>query len=323
MSTVALTGGSGIVGGAVLRHLIDRGDDVRVLSRSPEFSGRVQAMGGTAVPGSLFDGGVVRLCEGAEVLFHVAGVNELCPRDPSAMERVNVEGTRHALAAAESAGVRRVVVTSSAVSLGERRGVVANELTEHRGRFHSHYARTKVRQEEAAFSWPGPVEVVCVNPSSVQGPGRVTGTGALLLRAVAGRLPVLPDVAISIVDIDDCARGHLLAAEHGVAGERYVLNGFTVSARRAIELLGRATGTTPSTRVVPAAPMRVVAAVVRRLERVVPLPAPFCSEALDTIAFGHRYDGRRATIELGLEYTDPEDTLGRFVSWARDEGHLP
>lgn len=322
MTTVAITGASGVVGGALLTHLLERGDDVRVLSRTRGFSEEVVALGATPVAGSLFDGGVVRLCEGAEVLFHVAGVNELCVEDPSEMERVNVEGTRHALAAAEQAGVRRMVLTSSAVTLGERRGQVANELVAHRGSFHSHYERTKFLQEEAAFSWAGSVEVVCVNPSSVQGPGRATGTGALLLRAIEGTLPVLPNVPISIVDIDDCARGHLLAAEHGAPGERYVLNGFTVSTKRALDLLGRVVGETPSTRVVPSAMIRVAAKALRRVERVRRLPAPFCAEALDTISFGHRYDGRRATIELGLEYTDPADTLGRFVEWARAEGHL-
>jgi dihydroflavonol-4-reductase len=199
---------------------------------------------------------------------------------------------------------------------------VANELTEHRGSFHSHYERTKVLQEEAAFSWPGSVEVVCVNPSSVQGPGRATGTGELLLRAVGGTLPALPNVSISIVDIDDCARGHLLAAERGVAGERYLLNGFTVSSRRALELLGRVVGEKPSTAILPASVVRAAAKVARRVERVRRLPAPICAEALETIAFGHRYDGRRATLELGLEYTDAEETLRRFVEWAREEGHL-
>lgn len=322
MTTVAITGASGVVGGAVLSHLLARGDEVRVLSRSQEFSEEVAARSATPVAGSLFDGGVVRVCEGAELLFHVAGVNELCVDDPAEMERVNVEGTRHALAAAEQAGVRRVVVTSSAVTLGERRGQVANELVEHRGSFHSHYERTKFLQEEAAFSWSGSVEVVCVNPSSVQGPGRATGTGALLLRAIEGRLPALPNVPISIVDIDDCARGHLLAAERGTPGERYVLNGFTVTTKRALELLGRVVGEAPSVRVVPASAIRLAAKALRRVERVKRLPAPLCAEALETIAFGHRYDGRRATLELGLEYTEPEETLRRFVEWARSEGHL-
>ena len=72
----------------------------------------------------------------------------------------------------------------------------------------------------------------------------------------------------------------------------------------------------------PSSMIRLLAKALRRVERVRRLPAPFCAEALDTIAFGHRYDGRRATLELGLEYTAPEDTLGRFVDWARAEGHL-
>ncbi|NND83613.1 MAG: hypothetical protein HKN46_00530, partial [Acidimicrobiia bacterium] len=87
-------------------------------------------------------------------------------------------------------------------------------------------------------------------------------------------------------------------------------------------LLGRVVGEQPSTRVLPASAIRVLAKVVKRAERVRRLPAPLCAEALETIAFGHRYDGRRATLELGLEYTEAEETLRRFVDWARTEGHL-
>ncbi|NND85137.1 MAG: NAD-dependent epimerase/dehydratase family protein, partial [Acidimicrobiia bacterium] len=82
MTTVAITGASGVVGGSVLTHLLERGDDVPVLSRNPGFSEEVAGRDATPIPGSLFDGGVVRLCEGADLLFHVAGVNELCVDDP-------------------------------------------------------------------------------------------------------------------------------------------------------------------------------------------------------------------------------------------------
>ncbi len=317
-----LTGGSGIVGGAVLRHLLAAGHEVRALSRSDTFTARLLDLGAQPVPGGLFDEAMSRACDGADLVFHVAGVNEMCPRDPGEMERVNVDGTRLVLHSAEQAGVRRAVVTSSAVTLGEAKGEVGDEATQHRGWFLSHYERTKTMAELVALQWPGDLEVVCVNPSSVQGPGRATGTGKLLLRAVKGKLPFLPDVPISVVDIDDCAIGHLLAAENGVPGERYVLNGFSVSTGEAIAQLTAVTGIGLRTRIFPAVTTRVLSKVLGVVERVINLPEPLCPEMLATMSFGHLYDGGRATRELGLEYRSAEDTLRRFVRWAAAEGML-
>lgn len=306
----------------MLRHLMDAGYEVRALSRNEVFSTYLRAIRVRPVLGGLFDEALVTACQGADVVFHVAGVNEMCSRDPGHMERVNVDGTRLVLDAAERAGVRRVVVTSSAAALGEAKGEVGDETTRHRGSFHSHYERTKTMQEMVALQWPGETEVICVNPSSVQGPGRATGTGQLLLRAVRGKLPLLPDIPISIVDIDDCAAGHLLAADRGMPGERYVLNGFTVSTSEAIELLSVLTGTRPRVRTFPARGAAALSHVAGAIERLVRLPPPFCKEMLATLAFGHRYDGSRATRDLGLEYRTAGETLGRFIDWARDEGLL-
>ncbi len=317
-----LTGGSGVVGGAVLFHLLAAGHEVRALSRTDAFSAKLRALGAVPVPGGLFDGAVGRACEGAELLFHVAGVNALCPRDPDEMERVNVDATRLVLHAADQAGVRRAVVTSSAATLGEERGAVADESSRHRGWFLSHYERTKTMQEHVALQWPGDLEVVCVNPSSVQGPGRATGTGRLLLRAAQGRLRLLPDVPISIVDIDDCAAGHLLAADRGEPGGRYVLSGFTTGVTEAIDLLGEVTGRPLEVRTVPAGVVGAAARITGFVERVVPLPGPLCAESLRTLSFGHRYDGTRATRDLGLEYRSARHTIERFVDWATAAGHL-
>ncbi len=322
MSVVALTGGSGVVGGEVLLHLLAAGHEVRALSRDDAFAAKLRGLGAQPIPGGLFDDAMSRACAGADLLFHVAGVNQLCSRHPEEMERVNVDGTRLALHAAEQAGVRRAVVTSSAAALGEVKGAVGDETTRHRGWFLSHYERTKTMQELVALSWPGDLEVVCVNPSSVQGPGRVTGTGRILLRAAKGKLPVLPDVPISIVDIDDCAAGHILAGERGVPGQRYVLNGSTLGGRDALDLISEVTGAALRTRVIRPRTVGMAARVAGLVERVVRLPEPVCAEMLSTLAFGHRYDGTRATRELGLAYRPAADTLRRFVEWARSAGHL-
>jgi dihydroflavonol-4-reductase len=149
------------------------------------------------------------------------------------MYRANVDGTRNVIRAAQARGVRRIVYTSSAIVLGEEKGTVGSETSPHRGRHLSHYERSKFEAERVAFAEARDVELVVVNPSSVQGPGRATGTGGLILDVVNGKLPLMVDSTLSVIDIDDCARGHTLAEERGEPGRRYVLNGFSVSVREA------------------------------------------------------------------------------------------
>lgn len=318
-----VTGGSGVVGGAVVRHLVAGGHRVRALARSSEAAHEVAELGAEPVAGSIFD--QTALAAGmaaADVAFHVAGVNEMCVKDPGWMFRVNVDGTRRLLEVASDVGLPRVVVTSSAATLGEEHGTIGDEGSVHRGWFLSDYERSKYLQEQAALEHRGSTEVVCVNPSSVQGPGRATGTGRIILDVLAGRIPVLPDVPLSMVDIDDCAVGHLLAAEHGAPGQRYVLSGFTMTTREAISLLARRTGMDPKVRFLPERVTRALAAGASGVERVATLPPPFCAEMVRTMAFGHTYDGSRARSGLGLDYRPAELTFERLVAWFRAEGLL-
>ncbi len=154
---------------------------------------------------------------GCELLYHVAGINTLCPDDPAALFHVNVRGAETAVRAAARAGVRRVVLTSSAASLGEAHGTVGREDTPHRGTYLSVYERSKHEGELAAFAAArrAGVELVSVNPSSVQGPGRAGGTGRIMIAYLNGRLRAFVDTQISIVDIADCVEAHVLAAERG------------------------------------------------------------------------------------------------------------
>jgi dihydroflavonol-4-reductase len=318
-----VTGGSGVVGGAVIRHLVAEGHRVRALARSSEAAHEVADMGAEPVPGALSDrAALADGMTGAEVAFHVAGVNEMCVKDPGWMFRVNVDGTRRLLEVADDVGIPRVVVTSSAAALGEERGTIGTEASEHRGWFLSEYERSKYLQERAALEHRGPTEVVCVNPSSVQGPGRATGTGRIILDVLGGRIPVLPDAPLSMIDIDDCAAGHLLAAEHGAPGQRYVLNGFTMTTREAVALLSRRTGLDPKTRFLPEWVTRAIAAGTTGVERFMTLPEPICAEMVRTMAFGHTYDGGRARTGLGLVYRPAEVTFERLVAWFRAEGLL-
>jgi dihydroflavonol-4-reductase len=318
---VAVTGGSGVVGTAVVRHLVAAGEEVWALARSSESAAKLDGLGAHVVLGDVLDRGAVsRLVEGGRRVFHIAGVNELCSPDPARMWTINVQGALGVLEVSEAAGVERLIHTSSAVTVGEPRGQVGREDTKHRGHFLSEYERSKTVAERLLFNQAGAIEVVAVNPSSVQGPGRSTGTGALLLAGARGNAPFLVDTTFSLVDIDDCARGHLLAAEKGKPGERYLLSGATLTVRQAVHavnhLLGRRRTPWFINPKVVTASAPIAAAVSAVLDRE-PL---LCPESARVLLHGHDYDGTKATRGLGLDYTPFEETLGRALDWFRDEG---
>ncbi|HUY61694.1 MAG TPA: NAD-dependent epimerase/dehydratase family protein, partial [Candidatus Dormibacteraeota bacterium] len=303
---VFLTGGSGFVGGALLERLLTEGRAVRALTRSPAAAERLRAQGAEPVLGDVLDlEGLGRAMRGAGLVFHAAGVNAFCPADPGPMFRANVEGSANVVRAAAVTGVARVVYTSSAATLGEATGTVGDEAAVHRGWFLSAYERSKYEAERRVLEMAATlgVDVVCVNPSSVQGPGRTRGTARWLIRYANGQLGWMVDTQVSLVDIADCTAGHLLAAGAGVAGSRYVLNGATLPVRRLLRVVEEVSGQVHPVRWVPGPVALAGAAMVEAAFRLRRRRPPVCREMMRTLLHGHRYDGSRATRDLGLAYT--------------------
>jgi dihydroflavonol-4-reductase len=320
---VFLTGGSGFVGGALLHRLVARGREVRALARSPEAEQRVRSLGAEAVVGDLGDALALRRgMAGCRVAFHIAGVNAMCLPDPTEMYRANVDGPVEVVRAAAAAGVRRVVHTSSAVTIGEAAGTVGTEQTVHRGSYLSHYERSKHLGEQAVLAEGGRlgVEVVCVNPASVQGPGRTAGTARLLIGYLSGRLRWAVDATLSLVFVDDCSAAHLLVEGRGSPGERYLVSGATLTVRRALEVLGSVMGRDRRIRFLPAWAATAGAALVGGIWGLGGRPAPVCREMARVMRHGAAYDGSRATGELGLVYTPLPDWLRATVEWYREQG---
>jgi dihydroflavonol-4-reductase len=323
VTRVFLTGGSGLIGGALARRLAERGDEVVAMARSDEAERRLAAGGAHVVRGHVLDEDAMAAgMAGCTLAYHVAGVNTMCPADPAALFHVNVRGAEAAVRAAARAGVPRMVLTSSAASLGEAAGTVGSEASAHRGSYLSVYERSKHEGERAAFEAAGRagVELVAVNPSSVQGPGRAGGTGRILIAYLNGRLPAFVDTQISLVDIADCVEGHLLGAERGAPGERYVLNGATLTSRQALDLVAELSGIRRDVRLLPPRVATAAGAVVEAAFRVRGRQPPVCREMVRTLVHGHRYDGSRAQRELGLRYTPVAETLRRTIEWATREG---
>ncbi|WP_354701988.1 Aurachin B dehydrogenase [Paraconexibacter sp. AEG42_29] len=323
MAKVFLTGGSGFIGGQLADRLVARGDEVVGLARSDAAAAALSARGVTAVRGDVLDADAVAAgLAGCELAYHVAGVNSHCPADPDRLLRVNVEGTRTVVEAAAAAGVRRVVFTSSAASLGEAEGTVGTEDCAHRGSYLSVYDRSKHEAEGVAFAAATAhgVEVVALNPSSVQGPPRKGGNGAIIIAYLNGRLRAFVDTHVSVVDVEDVVEAHLLAAERGTSGQRYVLNGATIPSAEALRIVTELSGVEQRVPMIPPPVARAAANAVDLVYRARRRTNPICPARVGTILHGHRYDGSRATRELGLVYTPVAETFRRTMEWAVAEG---
>jgi dihydroflavonol-4-reductase len=328
VTRVFVTGGSGLIGGALVKRLVQRGDEVVALARSDAAAAKLEASGARTVRGDVLDeAALVDGMRGCELVYHVAGINTFCPTDPAQLFHVNVRGAETAVRAAHAAGARRVVLTSSSSTLGEVRGTVGTEDSPHRGSYMSVYERSKHEGEVAAFAAArrAGIELVAVNPSSVQGPGRAGGTGRILIAYLNGKLKAFVETRISLVDIDDAVEGHVLAAERGRPGERYLISGATVTSHEALELVSRISGVRHDVRFLPPFVARIAGAAIEAGFRVRGKKPPVCREMITTMLHGHHYDGSRAVAELGLRYTPVEDTFRRTVEWARAQGlvHAP
>jgi dihydroflavonol-4-reductase len=304
MSEPALvTGGTGFLGRAILERLLEQGERPKALARSDASAQALGELGAEPVRGDVLDfESLAAAMRGSEIVYHAAGANAFCVRDPSP-----------------------IVYTSSAATLGEKKGTVGSEQSPHRGSFLSHYERSKFEAERAVLAAAGEtgVDLVCVNPASVQGPGRATGSTRLLLDYLNGRLKAVVDTTLSLIDIADCTTGHLLAASGGKPGERYVLSGATLTVREGLALLGRLAGIEQPVRTLPPSLAMTVATVVETLAWIRRGSPRICRELARTLTHGHAYDGSKAARELGLRYTPIEETLHRTIAWWIEEGLLP
>lgn len=319
-----LTGGTGFIGNALLKRLLASGWEVVALVRRQEDAARLRAQGANPVVGDLLDQeALARAMQGGDVVYHVAGLNRFCLRDPSSLYQINIEGTRNVLHAAFQQRVAKVIYTSSAATIGEPRGVIAHEETPHRGSFLSHYERSKYQAEQVALSFARlGLPVVVVNPSSVQGPGRLHGTARLILDYLNGKLPVVFGTHVSFVYIGDCVEALIRAEDRGRAGERYLVSGATLTVWEALALAAECTGLHETPRRLPAPLALALGIGAEAFARLLGRSPRLCLEQVRTMLHGHRYESTKAVRELGLSFTPAKEALSRTIQWYVEAGHV-
>jgi len=262
---VFVTGGTGFIGGEIVRQLRARGDEVACLVRNPDKGKKVAALGCELVAGDLGDREAIRAgMEGCDAVIHAAAMYEVgIPKSQhQAMRDANVVGTENVLGAARDAQIGKIVYVSTVGAFGNTHGRVVDESYEHPGKeFTSYYEETKweahkVAQRMMADGLPCTI----VQPGGVYGPGDTSQVADLLEQFLDGKLPLLPfpELGVCMTHVEDIAGGVLLALDKGRVGEDYVISGPVTTMREAIEVVAGISGRKPPRHAMPTALMKAM-----------------------------------------------------------------
>jgi dihydroflavonol-4-reductase len=327
--TTLVTGATGFVGSHVARLLLAAGNRVRVVIRPSSNRRALDGLAVEAVEGDLRDlQSLDRAMRGVERVFHVAADYRLWTRNPDEVYQTNVEGTRRLFEIAAERGVERIVYTSTVATItvpGHGGQLPDEEAQASLDQMIGHYKRSKFMAElEARKAAAAGVPVVIVNPTAPVGPGdwKPTPTGRIIVDFLNGRMPAYVDTGLNVVGVEDVAAGHLLAAERGRIGERYILGARNMTLKEILGVLAAIAGR-PAPRV--------------RLPHTVALAAGYLDEFFARVTgrepqipvegvkmSRHRMfvESDKAERELGYRPSGVEPALAAAVHWYEEHGYV-
>ncbi|HTM18872.1 MAG TPA: NAD-dependent epimerase/dehydratase family protein [Kofleriaceae bacterium] len=323
MKTVLVTGGTGFLGEAVVRRLLEVGGArVRVLARAhaPALDGLdVEIVRGDVTGGGELDTALA----GCDGVFHLAGLVSRDPDDSQRMMRVHVDGTRRVIEQAKAAGVKRVVVASTSGTVAVSKDDQVHDESEGYATevvaAWPYYA-SKVYQEKLAFDLGARlgIEVVCVLPSLLLGPGdrRLSSTGDVR-RFLRRQIPAIPPGGINFVDVRDAAAATVAALDRGRPGERYLLGGPNWTLKEFFGRLERIAKVDAPRLRMGGRPAKWGAIALERLYKVAGKDAPVDRMSVEMAEHFWYVDSSRARRELGFEARDPGLTLIDTVRYLR------
>ncbi|WP_394849200.1 NAD-dependent epimerase/dehydratase family protein [Pendulispora brunnea] len=326
MLKAMVTGASGFVGANVARALVERGRSVRVFVRASSDRGNLEGLDAEVAEGDLRDAeSVARAVRGCDEVYHVAAEYTFWSNEPASMYQSNVQGTKNVMDACLRENVARVVYTSTVGTIGlasidgdamgardERTPLADGQLT-------GHYKRSKFDAEKVALDYVARgLPVVVVNPSAPVGPWdrKPTPTGQILVDFMLGKMPAFVDTGLNIVHVRDVAEGHVLAAEKGRVGERYILGHENLTLARILETLARLTGKRAPTMRIPYGVAYAAGWLSTRLADLVTHRPP--AIPLESVKMAKRYmffSSAKAVAELGLPQTPTERAFADALDW--------
>lgn len=330
---VLVTGGTGFIGANLVRRLLERGDEVRCLIRKPNLC--LEGLPVELVTAPLGDApeqvaALAQACRGCAGIYHVAGLFDPSPEGQERMRQVHVFGTRGLLLAAERAGVRRVVICSSSITVGfggqgapadEDSWLDADAVYGRSGRLRD-YFNTKLQEEQLALGWRG-LEAVVVNPDFILGPWDVKPTSGQLIVTMARRfVPLYPRGGKCFQHVRDCADGHILAMERGQPGRRYLLGNENLSYQEFMTQVAEVVGCRPPLLPLPSTLIGLAGAVGQLGSRIDPHRFAGLDPMVLRAMQQHRYrSARRATEELGVPQTPIRQAIEEAHQWFVEHGY--
>ena len=325
-----VTGASGFVGANLVHALNAQGHEVRALLRENSDRRGLQGAEYEAVSGDLEDKTALeRGMAGCEWCFHVAASYHLWLPNYAPMYAANVDGTRNVLEAADAAGCERIVYTSTVGCIGLPRGTTpTNETTPvSEAQMSNHYKISKWRAEVAARELAERLPVVIVNPSAPIGPRDVkpTPTGKVIVDYLKGAMPAYLDTGLNWVHVRDVAEGHILAAEKGRVGERYILGHAegNLTMAEAFALLEKITSVPAPRMRVPYAVAWMAAMVDEGISQLTRRPPKAPLAGVRMARYKMFFDPAKAITKLGLPQTPPAEALADAVAWFKKHGYAP
>ncbi len=326
---VFVTGATGFVGGALARRLVEAGHQVHALVRPGADLRLLAGLPVQQITGHLGDlAALGQGMAGCEWVFHVAALYSFWGHTWQEFEQSNIQGTRNVMEAAAQAGVQRIVYTSSIATLGlnpdhspanEQTPVGLQDMI-------GSYKRSKFLAEQIASQYATQgLPVVIVNPSAPVGIGdyKPTRTGQMIVDYLRHRMPGYVDTGLNIVDVEDVAAGHLLAAQKGHVGERYILGGENITLKQLLDCLSEISGLPPARFQFPRSLALAFSYLDTGLARLDPQHIPTATP--ETVRLSRRYeffDSSKAERELGYTHAPARQALAKAVAWYRENGYL-
>src|SRR5713101_9264624 len=326
--TTLVTGAAGFVGSHVTRQLVARGDEVRVLLRASSTNRAIADLSLEYVTGELRDpASLERAMKGVKRVFHVAADYRLWARRSQEIYDSNVTGTKNLLDAARRASVEQFIYTSTVATIAvDRPGAFPNENTQGAlDEMIGHYKRSKWLAEQGALKAAKEgFPVIIVSPTTPVGPGdwKPTPTGKIVLDFLKGKMPGYVETGLNFVAVEDAAAGHLLAAERGKIGERYLLGGQNLTLKQMLGALARITGRRAPRLKIPHTVALGFAYAETAFSRLLGRAPQIPVEGVRIARHRMFVDCSKAERELGFQPGSVEAALERAVRWYESNGYV-
>jgi dihydroflavonol-4-reductase len=325
--TTLVTGAAGFLGSHVTRQLVARGDEVRVLMRASSTNRAIADLSLEYVTGDLRDpASLERAMKGVKRVFHVAADYRLWAKHKKEIYDSNVGGTKNLLEAARRAGVEQLIYTSTVATVAVDRPQLPNEFTDAKlEEMVGHYKRSKwMAEREALNAAHAGLPVIVVMPTTPVGPWdwKPTPTGKIILDFLNGKMPGYVETGLNFVGVEECAAGHLLAAEKGKVGQRYLLGGENLTLKAMLDLLSRITGLPAPKLKIPHGLALGVAYANTVFSRLLGREPGIPVEGVKIARHMMFVDCSRAQRELGFKAGPVSAALERAVRWYEANGYI-